>query len=253
MKPVDTPVDFIICGTQKGGTTALDYYLRTHPSVAMAIKKEIHFFDNESNFSGSMVDYSQYHSHFKPTAAGCLRGEATPIYMYWKNAPGRIFEYNKNMKLIISLRNPIDRAYSHWNMARSRNVEPLSFFDAIKNEAARRHSANPLQSRIHSYVDRGFYTEQLSRIWELFPRNQVLVIKNEDLKNAPQKTLRALCDFLGIPDFPQVEKVDVHSRDYISRISPHDFNYLKLIFFDEIKKLEQLLEWDCREWLRYDR
>ncbi|MGB7755383.1 MAG: hypothetical protein WBL23_04905, partial [Salinisphaera sp.] len=95
-------------------------------------------------------------------------GEATPIYMYWHDAPRRMWEYNPNMKLIVVLRNPIDRAFSHWNMEKSRNAESLSFWDAIQNEEPRCKEALPYQHRTYSYVDRGFYLEQLRRLWRYF-------------------------------------------------------------------------------------
>ncbi len=136
-KPRETKVGFLICGTQKGGTTALDAYLREHPEVCMANAKEVHFFNDGPRFSGGDPDYSPYHAYFSPEPAHKVIGEATPIYMYWETAPRRIWEYNPNMKLIVLLRNPIARAFSHWNMETRRSSETLSFIDAIKNEDER--------------------------------------------------------------------------------------------------------------------
>src|SRR5262245_65414495 len=93
-------IDFVSCGTQKGGTSVLDVYLRGHPRICMAEKKEVHFFDNEDAFSNGTPDYSQYHSVFKPTAPCQIFGEATPIYMYWRDAPRRMWQYNASLKLI---------------------------------------------------------------------------------------------------------------------------------------------------------
>ena len=76
-------VDFLIAGTQKGGTSALDAYLREHPEIRMANRKEVHFFDNEVIFNSNKPDYSMYHSLFQPVGPQMLLGEATPIYMYW--------------------------------------------------------------------------------------------------------------------------------------------------------------------------
>ena len=143
-------VDFIVAGAQKGGTTALDFYLRQHPNICMATGKEVHFFDTEKFFQGHKVDYDEYHSRFEPNASHVLVGEATPIYMYWHYAPRRIWEYNSKMKLIILLRNPIERAYSHWNMERSRNWEHLPFWDAIQYESQRCREALPYQHRVYS-------------------------------------------------------------------------------------------------------
>jgi len=194
-------VNFLIAGTQKGGTTALHSYLEEHPETCMADQKEVHYFDTEDNFNQEIVSYSKYHESFKPKSNHKLLGEATPIYMYWKEAPKRIHEYNPEIKIILILRNPIDRAYSHWNMERMKNADSLSFSDAIRSETQRCEEALPLQHRVYSYIDRGHYLEQLERIWKYFPKNQVLIIKSEKLKENPNEVLREITDFLQISPF----------------------------------------------------
>ena|SRR5450755_1220153 len=113
-------VAFLIAGTQKGGTTALASYLQEHPAICMSTVKEVHFFDTEEFFASGDVDYTRYHARFNPTARKRLLGEATPIYMYWEAAAHRIQRYNPTMKLILLLRNPVTRAYSHWNHEHAR-------------------------------------------------------------------------------------------------------------------------------------
>ena len=112
-------VDFLICGTQKGGTSALHEYLSEHPDLCLSATKELHFFDNEELFQQGAPDYAPCHAAFRQKMPSQLAGESTPIYMYWEPSPKRIWEYNPRMKLIVLLRNPIDRAYAHWNMERS--------------------------------------------------------------------------------------------------------------------------------------
>ncbi len=245
----DDLVNFAICGTQKGGTSALYSYLREHPEICMADRKEVHFFDNESLFVKGKADYSQYHAFFNPKASHRLVGEATPIYMYWHDAPRRMWEYNPNMKLVVVLRNPVDRAYSHWNMEQSRNAETLSFWDAIQNEELRCREALPSQHRVYSYVDRGFYLEQLTRLWRYFPKDNVLVIKNEYLKDQPGACLRDVCGFLGVDRFESVNPKQVHSRPYSSDIGDKEKEHLQLIFQHEIREMERVLGWDCSDWL----
>jgi hypothetical protein len=242
-------VDFIIAGAQKGGTTALDAYLRTHPEIGMADIKEVHFFDEEKYFLKTQPPYSIYHRHFSHAAARKIWGEATPIYMYWLKAPQRIHQYNPRMKLLMVLRNPIERAYSHWNMERDRSADNFSFWAAIQNEKERCREALPLQHRVYSYVDRGFYTEQLERIWKFFPRTQTLVLKNESLRNHPLQTMNEICDFLGVERFEKVEHKEAHSRQYLAPMGAPEKKLLKRIFKPEIRKLEQLLNWDCSDWL----
>lgn len=241
-------VDFVIAGTQKGGTTALDKYLRTHNDIAMAKVKEVHFFDNEENFK-EPADYSRYHSNFDSSHSVKLRGEATPIYMYWYSAPKRIWDYNPEMKFIIILRSPIERAFSHWNMERDRLADSLSFMDAVTTENIRCRDALPLQHRVFSYINRGFYLEQLRRIWHFFPKKQTLILKSQNLRDTPDAALAKVSSFLEIGGFENIEKLDVHSRTYNSKMTDTEFDYLKKIFFYEIKELESTLGWDCSDWL----
>ncbi|OQX65300.1 MAG: sulfotransferase [Deltaproteobacteria bacterium] len=245
----DRVVDFVICGTQKGGTSALDSYLRDHPEICMANKKEVHFFDNESFFAHGKADYYRYHSSFSPKASHRVVGEATPIYMYWHDAPRRMWEYNPNMKLVVVLRNPIERAYSHWNMERSRNAESLPFWDAIRNEQKRCREALPYQHRVYSYVDRGHYLEQLRRLWRYFSKDNVLVLKNEYLKDQPNEALNKVCNFLEVDNFKDINARNVHSRPYSSKMSHKEREYLRVVFEHEIKGIERELGWDCSNWL----
>ncbi len=242
-------VNFIICGTQKGGTTALDAYLREHSEICMANTKEVHFFDNEKDISHENPNYDNYHSYFSPKENHKIIGEATPIYMYWDNSIKRIHKYNPNMKIIIILRNPIDRAYSHWNMERSRNADKFSFWDALLNEQKRCIHALPQQHRVYSYMDRGFYLKQIQEIWRYFPKNQVKIIKNEELKKEPKETLNKICDFLCINRFHSIKVKNVHSRPYLSQMNKKEREYLESIFKMEIQKLELALQWDCSNWL----
>lgn len=124
-------VNFIIAGTQKGGTTALSAFLNQHPQISFAQVKEVHFFDTDYLFKAPPPPYHIYHRHFK-NKSGCIFGEATPIYMYWNPAIKRIKDYNPDMKLIFILRNPIERAYSHYIMEYKRDAETLSFSEAIR-------------------------------------------------------------------------------------------------------------------------
>src|SRR5438552_13477854 len=103
--------------------------------------------------------------------------------MYHEPAAERIWEYNSQIKLLILLRNPIERAFAHWNMQRFKGREPLDFLDAVKEEKNRMQEALPLQLRRFSYVDRGFYSEQLARLFKFFPREQIKIIKSEEFRD----------------------------------------------------------------------
>jgi hypothetical protein len=243
-------VSFLVAGAQKGGTTALHAYLSAHPSICMPRRKELHFFDDEKRFRGGKPRYAAYHRHFAPKAPGQILGETTPIYMYWYRAPKRIWDYNPKMKLLIILRNPIERAHSHWNMERARGKEPLPFAEAVRSEAARCRKALPLQHRLYSYVDRGFYTEQLRRLWFWFPREQTLVLRNEALRTNPAETLDRVWEFLGVERRAPAQAREEHSTPYGAGLEESDWRRLRDTYEFEIRALERLLGWDCSDWLR---
>lgn len=243
-------IDFLVVGAQKSGTTALDYFLREHSAVSMASTKELHFFDDEANFVQKPY-YSAYHANFPPFKENILYGEVTPIYMYWDQAIKRIWHYNRDIKLIIILRNPITRAYSHWNMEFKRNADTLSFSKAIRLEEQRSKEALPHKHRVYSYKDRGYYTEQLRDICRYFNKSQLLVLKHDDMKKDLNHTLKKVTDFLNIDTFQCKHPVEVHTKEYDSKLSFNDFSYLRVQFHYEIRSLEKMLSWNCEKWLKY--
>ena len=241
-------VDFIICGTQKGGTTALDHYLRLHPNICMADKKEVHFFDRDDYFNDLDPDYSKYHKYFSPKNDQCIIGEATPIYMYWDKAMERIHRYNPNTKLIAVLRNPINRAFSHWNMERDRNREHRSFWDAISEENSKLKSSKHRQDRTFSYLDRGFYSSQIRNIYDYFEKDQFLILRNEILRHSPNDVLAEVASFLSISPFDKIEHREVHSRVYPVKLGEDELSFLQSFYEDEIDLLENILGWDLESW-----
>ena len=243
-------IDFIIGGTQKGGTTALDHYLRNHPQIGMAIKKEVHFFDNEKTFSSPDFSFSDYDKSFDFKLNRKIYGEATPIYLYWKPSCKRIWEYNPNIKLIFILRNPIERAFSHWNMQVDRNIETESFGYAIRNESNRIKESLPLQNRFFSYIDRGLYAKQIERFLRFFPHDQLLFIKYDDFYKDQEQTLFKIFHFLGVNSTEfTFEHKTIHKRKKHSTLSNEDKKYLISKFENDIKKVENNLGWDCSDWL----
>lgn len=243
-------IDFLGVGAQKAGTSALDAYLRLHPALCMAKVKEVHLFDDDSGFARrALSGFADYHAQFAPTTATALCGEITPVYMYHTDAPRRIWEYNPAMKLIAVLRNPITRAFSHWNMERARGHDPLPFWDALQSERERCRVPLPHQHRKFSYVDRGYYATQLRRLWSFFPSQQVLVLRSEDLRDRPNPSLDRILDFLGVARMRPVAYKRANVAPYPSSMSAREWQFLHDVFEFEIRALERLLGWDCSDWL----
>jgi hypothetical protein len=177
-------------------------------------------------------------------------GEATPCYSYHYSCPMLIWQYNPDMKIIIILRNPIERAFSHWNMQRH-NIpsEKRSFWDSIQKIYIGMQKTPRLQSVYTSYIDRGFYSEQIRRLWRFFPKENVYIIKNEDLRFNPQDTLNGIADFLNVSHFKNVKKETTFHLEYDRDMSEKERDYLRYTFEYEIKQLERMLDWDCSNWL----
>lgn len=247
-KKTDFKVGFIICGSQKGGTTALDHYLRSHPKICMADRKEVHYFDKEKYFKTDDSDYSKYHAYFSPKESHTIIGEATPIYMYWDKVMERIHAYNPEMKLIVVLRNPVYRAFSNWNMERDRKRDERSFLDAILEEKIQLNNPGYEKHRTFSYLDRGFYSCQIKKIYEYFDKKQLFVIKNEILRNNPNQILANIANFLGISSFEQIDHKDVHTLNYKKELNNQERVLLQSFYLDEISDLESLLDWDLTDW-----
>jgi Sulfotransferase domain len=239
-------VDFVTGGTQKGGTSALDSFLRQHPEICMpTTRKELHFFDREEENR----DYKKYHANFRPKPQHRVIGEASPIYMYWETAPYRIWKYNPKMKWIVALRNPVERAFSAWNMETKRGKEELSFAEAIDKEPERSREALPLQHRVYSYVDRGFYAHQVRRLFNIFGKENVLVLLSDKLRNEHQKTLRRVFEFLGVDSSFVPPEARVFEQEYADKIDNQLRSRLIDIFYFDIKELERLIEKDLSSWL----
>src|SRR5437879_12602650 len=121
-------LDFILAGAQKSGTTALHYFLEKHPRITMGDQEEMHFFDDDGLFSGP-VDYELLHRHFPLLPRSTIAGECTLSYLYWKPAAEQVWKYNPVIKLIVLLRNPVERAFAASIMPPVRGRDALASLD----------------------------------------------------------------------------------------------------------------------------
>ncbi|MGV0876857.1 sulfotransferase domain-containing protein [Martelella sp. FLE1502] len=232
---------FLICGVQKGGTTALWHFLRQHPAIGFGVRKEMHFFDNDT-LSWNDIDYGLLHSEYAAHTPGRLWGDATPILTYWPECLARIHAYSPTIKLIVSLRDPIERAYSHWMMETGRGTETLEFGEAIRQGRERVRSQPRGVHRVFSYVERGFYADQLDRLFTLFSAKQVLLLRQIDIKTHHRETLDRICDFLEIErfvEYPAAEPVFSPHNFAKPRISQADADYLREVYYDDMSRLKQ--------------
>lgn len=245
-------IDFFIAGAQKAGTTALDAYLRHHASIQMAKIKELHFFDDET-IDWTTPDYGSLDDAFEqPSVAGKIRGEATPIYTYWPHALERVRRYNSEAKIIVGLRHPSFRAYSHWRMETNRGSESLSFDEAIGAIGRSRvASAENGVHRVFSYVERGFYAPQIHEAARHFPRERIFFYRVDELWNEPGGVLAMIQDFL------RIERQFLGDRSYISPIvgeAPRSMTgsareTLDAVFAEDICQTAMLTGLNLDDWL----
>lgn len=203
--------DFIIIGVARAGTTSLYEYLIEHPNIAPASRKEVHFFDY--NFQDGMSWYrGQFPYTLEKYYAQNIRkqvfttGEASPYYIFHPYAPKRIAEALPRVKLIVLLRNPVERAFSHYAWEASWGSEKLSFEEAIACEEERiRVGEDKLATHYSfnhqhfSYLVRGKYAEQLETWFKLFPREQFLILRSEDMYSDAAAIFKQTVEFLGVP------------------------------------------------------
>lgn len=240
----EAPLDFLIAGVQKSGTTALWHYLRQHPAIALPDKKEVHFFDND-RLDWRTPPYRELHRKIASRPGTRVRGEATPAYIFWPGSLERIASYNPDIKLIVCLREPISRAYSHWRMQRQRGREGLEFSRAIR-EGRERLVAGTRDSetlKAFSYVERGLYASQLDRVCELFGRDRLLILKQSDLLGSARETLDHVCLFLGVEPFafhPAPETVFSLGSDPRAEMDPTDVDYLMNFYADDMSRLRSV-------------
>ena len=202
--------DFLILGTQRGGTTSLYEWLSRHPGVVPAREKEVHYFDFQMARGPGW-----YRAHFPARGRHPRRltGEASPFYLFHPRVPGRVRRLVPAARLIVLLRDPVARAHSHYRLQRRAGVEPLATFEAavaaepgrLRGEAARVRAEDGYYSHHfhhHSYLARGLYHEQLERWFEHFPREQFLILRSEELHAAPARFFGRVRAFLDLPPTP---------------------------------------------------
>jgi len=194
-----TMPNFLIIGAMKSGTTALYYYLEQHPEVYMSPVKEPNYFSSQGpeNAVGAVTHIGTYQDLFRDVSGETAIGEASHSYLYEPGAVAEIRRYIPEARLIAVLRNPVDRAYSHFlHMVRS-GTEPLDdFAQALREDEVGVHKERTFQD----YIGRGLYYSQLKRYFGTFPREQVRVYLYEDLSGAPISTVQDAFRFLEVDD-----------------------------------------------------
>jgi Sulfotransferase domain len=251
---------FIIIGAKRGGTTSLYNYLLEHPSIAPLFPgrqriKGIRYFDSEFARGPRW-----YRSHFplgaggrhlvRPWIAAPVTGEASPYYLFHPLAAQRLARELPEVRIVVSLRDPVERAYSHYKERVRHDAEPLSFEDALDAEPARllgeteRIVREPgYRSRAHedhSYLAQGRYLDMLPRWFELFPREQFRIVASEEFYDDPELVVNDVWSFLGLPPGP-LRSRKRYNYSPAPDLLPATRRRLQAEFADHNRQLEILL------------
>jgi len=237
--------DFIIIGCQRGGTTSLYNYITNHPDVESASQKELHFFDYK--FNRGLHWYKEQFPDNKIT------GEASPYYITHPHAPKRIAQAKSDVKIIALLRNPVDRAYSHYHHEVRIGCEKLSFEEAIKNEHKRLEGEVEKMMKDESYysyahqhftyLERGKYVDQLKNWFKYFNNNQILILPSESFFNNIHISLKKVFEFLNLSVKSEIEKKIYNLGNY-SPLEPDIRKELSEYFSPYNKRLYAYLQRD---------
>jgi hypothetical protein len=246
--------NFLIIGVQKAATTSLFHYLSEHPDIAEARRKEIDYF--AFNYFRGL---NWYRSFFPPytkkiqhqlQGKKLITGEASPNYMIHPLSAQRVARQLEKVKLIVLLRDPVDRTYSHYQMNARKGLETLTFEEAIEKENERLAGEvekirgdvayGGLSYRLYSYILRSLYADQLTDWFQHFPREQFLIIKSEALLESPETVMSEIFQFLEIPTVPVGSNVLHHHSTYDS-LSPEMRKRLNEFFKPHNERLYQLI------------
>jgi hypothetical protein len=251
--------DVLVIGGQRCGTSSLYKYLGRHPNIVPSLRKEVDYLTFEY-WRGE----DWYRGHFPLTTRRALAAragrafvtfEATPDYLFDPRAPVRAKELLPEAKLIALLRNPAERAVSQYHHNRRLEHEPLDLLEALQAEGERldgemeRLEADPryraLPLRRYAYVGRGLYAEQLARWLEVYPREQLLVVRFDALIQQPVETLARIQEFIGVPGWqpPEFRNHSYTASGTSSYAPPSDevYEFLARRFSEPNERLVEML------------
>lgn len=251
--------DFVVIGAQKSGTTTLFTILSEHPQVMSPFNKEPHYFDN--NFYKPLT--TGYRFQFPLKAYMLLRGmrhrssvitgEATPFYLFHPLVPGRMKKVIPKARLLVILREPVERAYSHYQYAVKNGNETRSFADAISHEVeqveAEKEKLKKGQSfdnrllQNNSYISRSHYHEQLERWFQYYSPEQLFILSSEYFFSRHQEALEQIRAFLGLNlnAYPPRQELPVANPNAYHKMDTGIYHRLRTYFEPLNEELFQLI------------
>jgi len=261
--------NFFIVGAPKAGTTSLYHYLKQHPDIFISDPKELNFFSseeiiNQGLYYKSLVvnKYEEYEKYFINSKNKKAIGEASVSYLYYSEVPKRIYKLIPNAKIIIMLRDPVKRGFSHYQMDKRLGYIKLSFEDVIFKKS----DSKFLDLYFQQYIEQGFYYENVKRYFDVFGKKNVKILLFDNFKNSTIDVIREVFIFLGLDEsfFPNLSEQynrfrriknpifqffykQIIIRFLIKRAFPNKIRRLIENIFSDDTKPE--LNWDSKKYL----
>jgi hypothetical protein len=256
--PSNRIVDFMVAGTMKGGTEAIVHNFEKHPEISMT-PYELHFFDNPEKYQLGMDYYKSFFDYTKK----CV-GDKAPDIMYQSEAMALLQRVNPQVKIILILRDPIERCFSHWKMTKTDYKNRKSFEFCVQDEIKNRMGENR-ESKIAFYshfIQRGFYYTQIQELLKYFPRHNMLIIISEKVRKDMYFYYNQIFEFIGVQQVASasassdsassassdssllpLEFKEYHIGKDLTKLDKKSkiYKQLKEIFTKEVQQLEEYL------------
>lgn len=241
-------ISFIVMGAQRSGHASVHHALTQHPQLKLIAQEDHGFFAKDELFSKGNPAPSAYEQLCPKVYTDQICGEVSNSYLHHPAAIARINRYNPNIKLIIVLRNPAERAYSQWQDTVSRGSENRSLTASINHEIVTSDMSSQHQSTHETgYLNNSRYSTQIDYLRQYFNPHQLLFIKSEDLRDDTEVMLYQIFQFLNVP-YLEVDTSAQNLGNYQHSLSAISYNKIINEVRADIHDTEQLLGWDCGDW-----
>ena len=240
-------ISFIVMGAQRSGHASIQHALSQHPQLKLVAQEQQGYFADDAIFAIGKPCSSSYEEICRTTTSEQICGEVSNAYFHHPEAIARINRYNPSIKLVVILRNPADRAYSHLQHVVNRGRKEPSLSISLNEDLFSSTSSTHQSTRDSEYISKSKYSEQISYLRQYFDPHQLLFIKSEDLRDDTEVMLYQIFQFLNVP-YLDVDTSAQNLGNYEQSIPTDCYNRIINTVKGDINETEQLLGWDCRDW-----
>lgn len=242
------PISFIVMGAQRSGHASVQHALSQHPQLKLIAQEHHGFFAKDQLFERGNPPSSLYNGLCAASNAEQICGEVSSSYLHHPSAIARIHRYNPTIKLIVILRNPADRAYSHWQDVLCRGQKGKTLATSTHEDIFSVGYSSKYQSTHDSeYLSESRYSKQITHLRQYFDPHQLLFIKSEDLRDDTEVMLYQMFQFLNVP-YLDVDTSAQNLGNYQHSMSAESYNTIIKTVQSDIKETEHLLGWNCEDW-----